>query len=117
MRARTVAFLGLVSAISAPALALLTTGGGFTDPVVTNRLLEALRGLQIVRLEAQHWIPTEQPEAMRKAIALTKNFDGINGKWSFDANGDVDYDTMAGFKVTKADTPVGCKFQFESILE
>src|SRR5713101_6478689 len=59
----------------------------------------------------------EKREAVRKAIAITKNFDGINGKWSFDANGDVDYDTMSGFKVVKADTPVGCKFQFESILE
>ena len=60
---------------------------------------------------------TEKREALRKAIATTKNFEGINGKWSFDANGDVDYDTMSGFKVVKADTPVGCKFQFESILE
>jgi len=24
---------------------------------------------------------------------------------------------MSGFKVVKADTPIGCKFQFESILE
>jgi branched-chain amino acid transport system substrate-binding protein len=56
-------------------------------------------------------------EAVRKAMSLTKNFEGINGKWSFDANGDVDYDTMSGFKVMKADTPVGCKFQFENILE
>ncbi len=60
---------------------------------------------------------TEKREAVRKAIAATKNFEGINGKWSFDANGDVDYDTMSGFKVVKADTPIGCKFQFESILE
>jgi branched-chain amino acid transport system substrate-binding protein len=60
---------------------------------------------------------TEKREAVRKAIATTKNFEGINGKWSFDANGDVDYDTMSGFKVVKADTPIGCKFQFESILE
>jgi len=60
---------------------------------------------------------TEKREAVRKAIASTKNFDGINGKWSFDENGDVDYDTMSGFKVVKADTPVGCKFQFETILE
>jgi hypothetical protein len=29
----------------------------------------------------------------------------------------VDYDTMSGFKVMKADTPLGCKFQFETILE
>jgi branched-chain amino acid transport system substrate-binding protein len=60
---------------------------------------------------------TEKREALRKAISITKNFEGINGKWSFDANGDVDYDTMSGFKVVKADTPIGCKFQFETILE
>jgi branched-chain amino acid transport system substrate-binding protein len=60
---------------------------------------------------------TEKREALRKAIAATKNFEGINGKWSFDDNGDVDYDTMSGFKAAKADTPVGCKFQFETILE
>src|SRR5213593_3608112 len=60
---------------------------------------------------------TEKREAVRKAIASTKNFEGINGKWSFDENGDVDYDTMSGFKVVKADGPIGCKFQFETILE
>jgi len=60
---------------------------------------------------------TEKREAVRKAIASTKNFEGINGKWSFDENGDVDYDTMSGFKAMKADGPVGCKFQFETILE
>ena len=54
---------------------------------------------------------------LRKAIASTKNFEGINGKWSFDENGDVDYDTMSGFKAVKADGPIGCKFQFETILE
>ncbi len=60
---------------------------------------------------------TEKREALRKAIASTKNFEGINGKWSFDENGDVDYDTMSGFKAVKADGPIGCKFQFETILE
>jgi branched-chain amino acid transport system substrate-binding protein len=60
---------------------------------------------------------TEKREAVRRAIAATKNFEGINGKWSFDENGDVDYDTMSGFKAVKADAPPGCKFQFESILE
>ena len=60
---------------------------------------------------------TDKREALRKAIAATKNFEGINGKWSFDENGDVDYDTMSGFKAVKADTPIGCKFQFETILE
>ena len=61
--------------------------------------------------------PTEKREALRKAIASTKNYEGINGKWSFDENGDVDYDTMSGFKAMKAEGPIGCKFQFESILE
>ena len=60
---------------------------------------------------------TEKREALRKAIASTKNFEGINGKWSFDENGDVDYDTMSGFKAVKAEGPIGCKFQFETILE
>jgi len=59
----------------------------------------------------------DKREAVRKAIAATRNFDGINRTWSFDANGDVDYDTMSGFKAVKADGPVGCKFTFETILE
>ncbi len=58
-----------------------------------------------------------EARGVRKAIAATKNFEGINGKWSFDENGDVDYDTMSGFKAVKADGPIGCKFQFETILE
>jgi esterase len=57
-----------LGAIRAPTLALVSMGGGFADPAVTNRLLGELQGLQIVRLEAEHWIPTEQPVAMRKAI-------------------------------------------------
>jgi branched-chain amino acid transport system substrate-binding protein len=56
-------------------------------------------------------------DAVRQAVAATKNFEGLNGKWSFDENGDVDYDTMSGFKVVKASTPLGCKFEFETILE
>ncbi len=55
-------------AIRAPALALLTPGGGFTDPAVTTRLLDRLERCQTVWLEARHWIPTEQPEAMLQAI-------------------------------------------------
>jgi pimeloyl-ACP methyl ester carboxylesterase len=55
-------------AIRAPALALLTPGGGFTNPAVTTRLLGQLERCRTVWLEARHWIPTEQPEAMRQAI-------------------------------------------------
>jgi len=54
--------------IRAPALALVTPGGGFTDPAVTMRLLERLADCRVVCLQARHWIPTEQPEAMREAI-------------------------------------------------
>jgi pimeloyl-ACP methyl ester carboxylesterase len=54
--------------IRAPALALITPGSGFTDPAITRRLLERIEGHRIVTLEARHWIPTEQPRAMREAI-------------------------------------------------
>jgi branched-chain amino acid transport system substrate-binding protein len=60
---------------------------------------------------------TEKRDAVRQAIANTKNFDGLNGKWSFDENGDTTQDTMSGYKVVKADNPIGCKFEFETILE
>ena len=56
-------------------------------------------------------------EKIRAAIAETKDFDGLNGKWSFDANGDTSMDVMSGFKVVKADGPVGCKFEFVEVLK
>jgi pimeloyl-ACP methyl ester carboxylesterase len=55
-------------AVRALALALLTPGGGFTNPAVTMRLLEPVERCRTVWLEARHWIPTEQPKAMREAI-------------------------------------------------
>jgi pimeloyl-ACP methyl ester carboxylesterase len=57
-----------MEAIRAPALALVTPGGAFSDPPVTLRLLERLQNCRVVCLQARHWIPTEQPEAMREAI-------------------------------------------------
>jgi hypothetical protein len=51
------------------------------------------------------------------SLAATKDFDGLNGKWSFDANGDTTMDVMSGFKVVKADTPIGCKFEFVEVLK
>jgi branched-chain amino acid transport system substrate-binding protein len=59
----------------------------------------------------------DKREAVRQAIANTKNMDGLNGKFSLDENGDTTVETMSGFKVVKADGPVGCKFEFETILE
>jgi branched-chain amino acid transport system substrate-binding protein len=61
--------------------------------------------------------PQAKREAVRKAIAGLKNYEGLNGKFSFDENGDTTSETMSGFKVVKADKEPGCAFQFESILE
>jgi len=56
-------------------------------------------------------------EKIRAAIAQTKNFDGLNGKWSFDANGDTTLDVMSGFKVVKAAGPIGCKYDYADTLK
>lgn len=56
-------------------------------------------------------------EAVRKAVAETRDFDGINGKWSFDENGDTTSEVMSGYEVVKADTPIGCKFEFVEVLK
>ncbi|GAB6112312.1 alpha/beta fold hydrolase [Desulfomicrobium salsuginis] len=57
-----------LSAIHAQALALLSRGGIFGDPGMTVRCLAALPDCRVERLDAVHWIPTEQPRAMREAI-------------------------------------------------
>ena len=62
---------------------------------------------------------SEKREAVRRAIAATKGFDGHSGKWSFDRNGDVDYEsdldqTVSGFNVVKSDSPFGCSFEFDA---
>ena len=57
-----------LSAITIPVLALVSTGSAFSDPAITERLLAQLPDCRVVRLAARHWIPTEQPEAMRRAI-------------------------------------------------
>jgi pimeloyl-ACP methyl ester carboxylesterase len=57
-----------LSAIRIPVLALLSTTGTFTDPAITRQLLARLGRCRVVTLPARHWIPTEEPEAMRRAI-------------------------------------------------
>lgn len=57
-----------LATITAPVLALLSTGGAFGDPRQTERRLRALPCLSLVHLESRHWIPTERPEEMRRAI-------------------------------------------------
>ena len=57
-----------LSTMSAPVLTLLSTGGALADPAITARCLAALPAARIVWLDAQHWIPTERPDEMRRAI-------------------------------------------------
>lgn len=54
--------------IRAPFLALLSTGRTFADPDLTRAVLQRLPNGSVQTLESKHWIPTEQPEAMRRAI-------------------------------------------------
>jgi pimeloyl-ACP methyl ester carboxylesterase len=57
-----------LATIRIPALALLSAGSTFSNPALTQRLLAAIATCSVVTLEARHWIPTEQPEAMRRAV-------------------------------------------------
>lgn len=57
-----------LDAIRTPALAMLSAGAALTDPDLTASRLAALPDCRIERLPAEHWIPTEQPEAMRRLI-------------------------------------------------
>ena len=57
-----------LATIRIPVLALLSAGSTFSDPVRTRELLSAMAACTIVALDARHWIPTEQPEAMRGAV-------------------------------------------------
>ena len=60
---------------------------------------------------------TDKRDAVRRAIAATRNFKGINGTWSFDRNGDVDLTTTSVFKAVRDESALGCKFQLEAIVE
>lgn len=50
-------------------------------------------------------------EAIRAAVAETKEVDGVLGSWSFDANGDTTLDTMSGNGVKRGE------FTFVTVLE
>jgi hypothetical protein len=57
-----------LATIKIPVLALLSAGSTFSDPVLTRELLTAMAACTLVTLDARHWIPTEQPEAMREIL-------------------------------------------------
>jgi len=54
--------------LRAPFLALLSTGRTFVDPEITAVVLSGLPRGEIHSLDAKHWIPTEQSQAMRDMI-------------------------------------------------
>jgi pimeloyl-ACP methyl ester carboxylesterase len=54
--------------IAVPVLALLSEHSTLTDPALTQNFLGKIPDCEVALLGAQHWIPTEQPEAMRAAI-------------------------------------------------
>ncbi len=56
------------AAIHSPALALISNGRHFTDPQIVEAVMAMLPGVCLRRINALHWIPTEQPQAMREAI-------------------------------------------------
>jgi pimeloyl-ACP methyl ester carboxylesterase len=68
MLAATVELWPPLAAIRAPALALVSRRSILSDARLTRRALTALLDCEVIEMDAVHWIPTEQPEAMRAAI-------------------------------------------------
>jgi esterase len=61
-------FEPLPSSLACPVLAMISRNSTMTDPARTRAALEKLGNAEILELDAEHWIPTEQPEAMRAAL-------------------------------------------------
>lgn len=54
--------------ITVPVLLLFSTGKVFSDPEIAQELCESLQNCRTLVLESHHWIPTEKPIEMRRAI-------------------------------------------------
>lgn len=57
-----------LSEIRVPVLSLVSTGRYLSDPALVRDRLDALPDGRTVEIPARHWIPTEQPDAMRREI-------------------------------------------------
>ena len=57
-----------VSRIACPVLVLVSKNTSMTDLARARSELAPLPAAEFVQLDAEHWIPTEQPEAMCRAI-------------------------------------------------
>ncbi|MEO8009416.1 MAG: alpha/beta hydrolase [Betaproteobacteria bacterium] len=75
------ATLPALNQIAVPVLALLSEHSTFTEPAITRSILGRIPDCEIAQLPARHWIPTEQPDAMRAAIEnwVRRRFDGAIG--------------------------------------
>ena len=75
------ATLPALDQIAVPVLALLSEHSNFTEPAITRSILGRIPDCEIAQLPARHWIPTEQPDAMRAAIEywVRRRFDGAAG--------------------------------------
>ena len=60
--------VGPIERIDHPALALLSGGALLADPDKSREQLTTMPNARIEQIDALHWIPTEQPEAMTGAI-------------------------------------------------
>ena len=61
-------FEPLPASLACPVLAMISRNSTMTDPARTRAALEKLGKVEILALDAEHWIPTEQPHAMGAAI-------------------------------------------------
>ena len=57
-----------LSRIACPVLVLTSKNTNMTDLARARAELSALPNAEFLQLDAEHWIPTEQPEAMARAI-------------------------------------------------
>jgi pimeloyl-ACP methyl ester carboxylesterase len=68
--------------ITVPVLALLSEHSTLTDPALTQNFLGKIPDCEVALLGARHWIPTEQPEAMRVSIEswIGRRFEAAGGQ-------------------------------------
>lgn len=64
----TVRPLPSLEEIRTPVLAVLSIGGRFGDPDAVRKHLSRLPVVEVNTVEAVHWIPTEQPEALYRTV-------------------------------------------------
>lgn len=57
-----------LSRVACPVLVLMSRNTSMTDLALARAELQALPEAEFVQLDAEHWIPTEQPEAMCRTI-------------------------------------------------